>query len=184
MTDNIERARRYKVELQKGMPIHKNLRLYVNKVLQFVARKILLPPNLRVTLHKLRGVQFQDAKNIFIGEDVFIDEVFPELVTIGRNVMITEGVMIFTHLYDPTFSEHTMEVKPIRIEDGAFIGARSILLNGVTLGRGCVIGAASLVTRDVPPYAVVVGSPARQVGSRGASDPSQLPSSSDVCSLR
>lgn len=184
MNDYIDPLRHYKVELQKGLPINKNLRLYINKLLQFVARKMLLPPNIRVRLQKIRGVQFQDTQNVFIGEDVFIDEVFPELVTIGRNVMITEGVMIFTHLYDPTYAEHVMKVQPIRIEEDVFIGARSILLNGVTLGRGCVIGAASLVTRDVPPFAVVVGSPARQVGARGASDSSQLPSSTDVYILR
>lgn len=184
MSDNVDPSFRYKVDLLKGIPIHKNLRLYINKVLQFVARKVLLPPNIRVVLQKLRGVKFQDTNDIFIGEDVFIDEVFPELVTIGRNVMIAEGVMIFTHLYDPTCSDHAMKIKPIRIEDGVFIGARSIVLNGVTLGRGCVIGAASLVTRDVPPYAVMVGNPARQVGTRGASDASQLPGSNDVCTFR
>ncbi|MDC1433199.1 acyltransferase [Burkholderiales bacterium] len=183
MANNFDRQYGYKVELQKGMPIYKNLRLYINKVLQFVARKFLLTPNIRVVLHKLRGVKLQDSKNIFIGEDVFIDEVFPDLVTIGSNVMITEGVMIFTHLYDPTFSEHAMQIKPVKIEDNVFIGARSIILNGATLGRGCVIGAASLVTRDVPPYAIVAGSPARQVGSRGGADPSELPSSSNIRSM-
>lgn len=184
MADAFKPIRSYRVDLLKGIPLKKNLRLYRNKVLQFVARKVLLTPHLRIVLQKLRGVKFQDARKVFIGEDVFIDEVFPELVTVGCNVMITEGVMIFTHLYDPTYSGHAMKVKPIKIEDDVFIGARSIILNGVTLGRGCVVGAASVVTRDVLPNVVVAGNPARQVGVRGMQDSTLLPGSDDVCSLQ
>lgn len=171
---------RYKVDLVAGNPIHKNIRLYRNKLLQFIARKFLIPPGLRVWMQRLRGVGFSDPKRIFMGEDVFIDEVFPQLVTIGRNVMITEGVMIFTHLYDTGFCDHTMKVMPVVIEDDVFIGARSIILNGARLGKGCVIGAGSIVRSDVPAYAVMAGSPARQIGTRGVLDSAQLATSSDI----
>lgn len=164
----------YRVELTRGFPLRENLRLYINKTLQYIARKALLPPNLRVKLQKMRGVKFVDAKAVFIGEDVFFDEVFPELITVGRNVMITEGTMIFSHLYDPSFSFHAMRIKKVQIEDNVFVGARSVIVNGVTLGRGCVVGTNSVVTKDVPPNAIVAGSPAKVVGHRGSGDVTEL----------
>jgi len=51
--------------------------------------------------------------------------------------------------------------KPIKIEKGAWIGARAIILKGVTLGEGSVIGAGSVVTKSVPPWTIVAGNPAR-----------------------
>ena len=49
------------------------------------------------------------------------------------------------------------------IEDDVWVGAQSVILKGVTIGRGAIIGAASVVTRDVPPYAIVAGVPARVI---------------------
>ena len=54
----------------------------------------------------------------------------------------------------------------IAIGDDVWIGCRALLLSGITIGRGAVIGAGSIVTRDVAPYAIVVGTPAVQVGQR------------------
>ncbi|MCB9103918.1 MAG: acyltransferase [Anaerolineales bacterium] len=53
---------------------------------------------------------------------------------------------------------------PVVIEDDVFIGMHSLILKGVTIGRGAVIGAGSVVTRDVPPGIIVAGNPARRVG--------------------
>ena len=52
------------------------------------------------------------------------------------------------------------------IEDYVFIGTRALILPGVTLGRGSVVGAGSVVTRDVGQLSIVAGSPARQIGER------------------
>jgi acetyltransferase-like isoleucine patch superfamily enzyme len=54
--------------------------------------------------------------------------------------------------------------RPIVIEDDVFIGARAIILKGVTIGKGCVVGAGAVVAKSVPPYSVVVGNPAKVVG--------------------
>ena len=90
--------------------------------------------------------------------------------TIGNNVLIGSGCLISDtdshpidwedRLYDR--NEKTRKV-PIVIEDNVFIGARSIILKGVTIGEGAVIGAGSVVSKDVPPYSIVCGNPARVV---------------------
>jgi acetyltransferase-like isoleucine patch superfamily enzyme len=59
---------------------------------------------------------------------------------------------------------------PVVIEDGAWIGAGSIILPGVTIGEGAVVGAGSVVTKDVPPMAVAVGNPAQVIRQRGVDE--------------
>jgi acetyltransferase-like isoleucine patch superfamily enzyme len=62
---------------------------------------------------------------------------------------------------------HLAEMAPIRICEGAWIGARSIILKGVTIGAGAVVGMGSVVTKDVPPRTVVAGNPARVIREIG-----------------
>ena len=57
----------------------------------------------------------------------------------------------------------TAEKAPIRICRGAWIGARAVIMKGVTVGEGAVVGTGSVVMRDVPPYTVVLGNPARVI---------------------
>jgi len=91
-------------------------------------------------------------------------------ITIGNHVLIGSGVAIVdqdAHPVDP-FDRHddVGEVKtaPVVIEDDVFIGARSIILKGVTIGRGSVIGAGSVVPKSIPPFSIAVGNPAKVVG--------------------
>lgn len=89
-------------------------------------------------------------------------------ITIGRQCLIGADVMIFDtdfHPIDPherrKKSENEAEARPVRIHDNVFIGAKSIVLKGVTIGEGSVIGAGSIVSRDIPPFTVAGGNPAR-----------------------
>ena len=96
-------------------------------------------------------------------------------VTIGRNVFIGSGVAIFDTDFHPLHycnrcnpaSLVTIKSKPISIHDNCFIGARSIILKGVTIGFGAVVGAGSVVTRDIPPLEIWAGNPARLVAKLG-----------------
>jgi acetyltransferase-like isoleucine patch superfamily enzyme len=60
---------------------------------------------------------------------------------------------------------HHVQIAPIELADGVWVGARALILKGVTIGTGAVVGAGSVVTKDVPPYTVVGGNPARVIRS-------------------
>lgn len=85
---------------------------------------------------------------------------------IGDNVSISEGSAIFTLQHDLDSPDFATQGGPVVIEDYVFIGARAIILPGVRLGKGCGVGAGSVVSRDVEPYAVVAGVPARKLRER------------------
>lgn len=85
-------------------------------------------------------------------------------VSIGSRVMIGSHTAITSITHDYTKEDMRFPpniVKPVVVEDDVWIGAHSIVLPGVTIGKGAVIGANSVVTKDVEPYAVVYGSPAK-----------------------
>lgn len=93
-------------------------------------------------------------------------------VTIGKDVMMGPDVIIFTQNHQtkrtdiPMREQGMAEIKPVKIEDDVWIGARVCILPGVTIGKGSVIGACAVVSKDVPEYSVAVGSPARVVKKR------------------
>lgn len=105
-----------------------------------------------------------------------------EKIQIGDRVQISHDVNIydnnshsisaskrFAHMQSILRSGHPKSVDnvpsaPVVIEDDAWIGFGSIILKGVRIGKGAVIGAGSVITKDVPPFKVVVGSPQREIG--------------------
>lgn len=87
-------------------------------------------------------------------------------ITIGSNVSISSEVCILTADHDPNSTGFEGRTSPVFIEDYVFIGTRALILPGVTLGVGSVVGAGSVVTKDVPPYTVVAGVPARSIAER------------------
>lgn len=102
-------------------------------------------------------------------------------VTIGRHVMMGPEVYIYTqnHCFArtdiPMDQQGFAEEKPVFIEDDVWIGSRVTILPGVRIGQGSIVGAAAVVTKDVPPYSVVAGNPAKVVRIReqGQEDPQQ-----------
>lgn len=92
-------------------------------------------------------------------------------VTVGDDCRIANGAVIiaFNHKFaDPDRPIRAQGVKAlgIRIESDVWIGARALVLDGVTIGEGSVIGAGAVVTRDIPKRSVAVGNPARVVSVR------------------
>ena len=91
-------------------------------------------------------------------------------IKIGSHVLIGSGAMIIdsdSHSLDweKRRRGEASHTRPIVIEDDVFIGARAIILKGVTIGRGAIIGAGAVVTSDIPAWSVAVGNPAKVVKS-------------------
>ena len=113
----------------------------------------------------------RDAE-VVIGDDVGVSGCTISAlrsVRIGDRVLLGSGCMLADsdahplHPHDRRFDASKTVSKPIVVEDDVFVGARAIILKGVHVGKGSVIGAGAVVTRDVPPMTVVAGNPAAVV---------------------
>ncbi len=151
--------------LPKGTGV--SARQLLNGVCGNIAASLWWAPGLAKRLYQWRGVRFHDRASVFLGRGVVIDNRHPELLEIGADVWITAGCILLTHSYCSTLQrrDHGMgeTVAGIVIEDGAFIGAGSILLPGVRIGRGAYVAAGSVVAADIPAGTLVAGNPARVV---------------------
>ena len=107
------------------------------------------------------GARCKISSHTFICEGVNIeDEVF-----VGHGVMFTNDLHPRATVGDGQLqTDADWRVVPTQVERGASIGSSATILAGVTIGTRALVGAGAVVTRDVPPYAVVVGTPARVVG--------------------
>ena len=112
------------------------------------------------------------GQNVFVGNDVSIGD----RVKIQNNVSVYDAVsieddvfcgpsMVFTNVYNPRAAVvRKEEYRRTRVQRGATIGANATIVCGVTIGRYAFIGAGALVNRNVPPFALMTGVPARQAG--------------------
>lgn len=110
------------------------------------------------------------GKNVNIGWDVYFDVHNAHLITIEDDVWITSRCLLLCHRRDMSVyyrGEKTVDLPylrlPITIKKGVHIGMGSMIMPGVTIGEGAVVGAYSLVTKDVPAWTVVAGNPARVI---------------------
>lgn len=87
-------------------------------------------------------------------------------LTLGNSVSVSHRVNLMTGSHDAHSANFQGIFKPIVIDDYAWIGVGATVLQGVTIGRGAVVCAGAVVTRDVEPYAIVAGVPARRIGER------------------
>lgn len=87
-------------------------------------------------------------------------------IRIGNNVALSPHVRIYAASHDYSSLALNDTGAAVIIEDFAWVGAGTTILPGVTIGRGAVVGAASVVSRNVPPYSVAVGNPARVIKER------------------
>ncbi len=111
---------------------------------------------------------------IIIGDDTTIMFRFQcnaaRSVTIGNHVLIASNVLITDsdHVVErggiPITKNRRLRTRPVSIEDNCWLGQNVVVLKGVTIGRDSIVGANSVVTRDVPPGSVVAGNPAEVIG--------------------
>ena len=137
-----------------------------SRVLQGLARALPGAFTFRIWAHRARGVKI--GSNVRIAADVMIETSHPEWVSIGNNVQIGERCLILAHIHSlpPRKSELDRYVS-VNIEDDVYIGAASVILPYVKIGRGAVVTAGSIVTHSIPPMTMVQGNPARPVARCG-----------------
>jgi maltose O-acetyltransferase len=122
-----------------------------------------------------------DLQLLTIGPESFIGRCNIQLhdrVMIGSCVCINDGVLIFTASHDVADKRWSGTSGPVIIEDFAWIASSAILLPGVRIGRGAVVGAGAVVSRDVPARAVAVGNPAKLLPDKRAIELAYSPISS------
>lgn len=120
------------------------------------------------------GAYFGSGQDISIGDNsgIGLNASVSGPVTIGADVMMGPDVMIYTANHNtgridiPMIQQGDSDHRPVIIEDDVWIGARAILLPGVHIGKGAIIAAGSIVTKDVPSYTVVGGNPAKVIKQR------------------
>src|SRR6266404_5968542 len=118
------------------------LRRGFNRVLHFLARTLPGSRGLRPCLHRLRGVKV--GENVFIGDEVYLENEYPEAVEIQSGVQISVRAIIIAH---------TQGCGRVIIEKDAYIGPNTVIAaagnRALRIGEGAVIGAGTVITRDV-----------------------------------
>lgn len=99
-----------------------------------------------------------------IGDTAFLDG--RSGLTIGRNVNLGSHVTIYTRQHDPDAPDFLEVGAPVIIHDRAWVSSHSLVLPGVTIGEGAVVAAGSVVTKDVAPFTIVGGVPAKYLRDR------------------
>lgn len=118
---------------------------------------------------------FFQPKNVSIGEDTIIgDHAFLDgraPLRIGDHVDIASEVMIYNSEHNIESEDFHATEAPVEIDDYVFIGPRAIVLPGVRVGKGAIVGAGAVVTKDVEPFSIVGGVPAEKIGERKNKNP-------------
>lgn len=118
--------------------------------------------NIRLPL-PLKGAAFDHlkiGKNAVLGADLLF--MARGGITIEDDVMIAANAQIISNNHDP-YDRWVLPCKPVLIQKGAWIGAGATVLPGVSIGKYAIVGAASVVTKDIPDYGVAVGNPAKVI---------------------
>lgn len=144
-----------------------NIRLkHLEKKLDWAILEPFAPRKLRPKL--LRKMGCKVGNECFIGDYVRIDTGHADMITIEDHVSIASGTRLLCHQRDfrnycvgDDYMDLGYIVKPIVLKKGCLVGMESFVMPGVTIGEGAIVGAGSLVTKDIPAWTVAAGRPAK-----------------------
>jgi putative colanic acid biosynthesis acetyltransferase WcaF len=120
---------------------------------------LVIKPNVRIKFPWRLSL----GDHCWIGQGAWIDNLAD--VTLGSHVCVSQQVYICTGSHDHRKRTFDLIVRPIVVDTGAWLGARALILGGVTVGANAVVAAGSVVDKDVPPAAIVGGTPARPIAA-------------------
>lgn len=124
------------------------------------------------TIHM--GARFFDPNNIRIGEDTIVgDNCFLDgraSLKIGNHVSIASQVLIYNSEHNINSQDFRPTEETVEIGDYVFIGPRAVILPGIKIGKGAVIAAGAVVTKNIPPLTIAGGVPAKEIGKRKISN--------------
>lgn len=147
----------------------RNIKLkWLEKMLDSVLLEPFEPRKLRAYFIRKMGCHI--GKDAFFGDYVRIDTSYADMIYIGDYTHITSGCRLLCHQRDLTgyyvgdnAAELGYQLGEIHIGKGVMVGMETMIMPGITIGDGAIIGARSMVTKDIPPYTIAVGSPAKVV---------------------
>ncbi|AFZ26033.1 acetyltransferase (isoleucine patch superfamily) [Cylindrospermum stagnale PCC 7417] len=167
------------IEIGNGVYLFKGVRLDAkghpnNRI--HLGNRVAIERN--VDIGSLEDTYIHIDEDTFIAPDVCISG--PGDIKIGKHCMIAahSGIYANNHIFSDPFSpikQQGVTRKGIVIEDDCWLGHGVTVLDGVTIGQGSVIGAGAVVNKDIPPFSVAVGTPARVIKSRIAKDLVKFP---------
>lgn len=143
--------------------------LFGNKLRGFLCKFIFKKCGKNICVEKMAffgmGNYLEVGDNSGIGVRSYLSNVDKGELTIGNNVMMGPDVIIFTKQHSHSDTSKPMNLQgyyfsPVTIGNDVWIGTRVIIMSGVKIGDGSIIGAGSVVTRDIPPYSIAGGVPA------------------------
>lgn len=141
-------------------------------LLKFVMESWLLSPLLprKIRPMILKSIGCHVGRNIFVGDHVRIDSGHADMITIEDHAHIAGGVRILCHQRNlknycigDDYAKLGYVIKPVILKRGSLVGMESFVLPGVTIGEGAIVGAGSLVTKDIPAWTIATGRPAKVV---------------------
>ena len=140
----------------------------LSKMMDWAILEPFAPRKLRPRLMRKMGCHV--GKGCFIGDNVRIDTSHADMITLEDGVSLAGGSRLLCHQRD--FSDYHVgsdynalgySIKPIVLKKGCLIGMESLVLPGVTVGEGAIVGAGSLVAKDIPAWTVATGRPAKVI---------------------
>lgn len=153
----------------KHLPQSNHLKI-AKKVRGFFAKKILKSAGKNINIEK--GAVFNSQVSLGDNSGIGVNCEMNGPVIVGKNVNMGPEVIIYTHNHANSRTDIPMreqgadKVMPVTIGDDCWLGRRVIILPGVEIGKGSILGAGTVVAKNIPEYSIVVGNPAKVIKNR------------------
>jgi acetyltransferase-like isoleucine patch superfamily enzyme len=141
------------------------MKRFLSLLLFFIANRVPMKRRIRPLFYRWAGVDIKRGRGTRMGVNHF-DTCFPQGIHIGRGTVITSGCLLLTHFYDFEQEPHNYFRGEIEIGENVYVGTNVLIVKPVSIGDGAVIGAGSVVTKNIPANEVWAGVPAKFIKKR------------------